>query len=72
MRMQFCSSDLVFFFVDELLPDQMPETVHLMPQGNNFLQLESIAHSFLFLLIEVSWQFFNSPQHAFSSIIRFI
>jgi hypothetical protein len=25
--------DLVFYFVDELLPDQMPETVHLMPQG---------------------------------------
>ena len=23
----------MFFFVDELLPDQMPETVHLMPQG---------------------------------------
>lgn len=27
------SADLVFSFVDELLPDQSPETVHLMPQG---------------------------------------
>ena len=26
--------DLIFTFVDELLSDQTPETVHLMPQGN--------------------------------------
>lgn len=25
--------DLIFSFVEELLPDQTPETVHLMPQG---------------------------------------
>lgn len=25
--------DLVFFFVDQLLPDQMPETVQLMHHG---------------------------------------
>jgi hypothetical protein len=25
--------DLVFYFVDELLPDQTPESVHLMVQG---------------------------------------
>ena len=28
--------DLIFSFVDELLPDQTPEGVHLMPQGNQF------------------------------------
>ena len=27
-------SDLIFTFVDELQPDQTPESVHLMPQGN--------------------------------------
>lgn len=30
--------DLVFFFVDELLPDQMPETVHLMPQDEIWVE----------------------------------
>lgn len=29
----FFNADLVFTFVDELLPDQTPETVHLMPAG---------------------------------------
>jgi hypothetical protein len=31
--------DLVFYFVDELLPDQMPETVHLMPQDEIWVEL---------------------------------
>lgn len=26
--------DLVFYFVDELLPEQTPESVHLMAQGD--------------------------------------
>lgn len=30
--------DLVFYFVDELLPDQMPETVHLMPQDEIWVE----------------------------------
>jgi hypothetical protein len=30
--------DLVFFFVDELLPDQMPETVHLMPHDEIWVE----------------------------------
>lgn len=29
------SSDLVFTFVDELQPDQTPDSVHLMAQGMN-------------------------------------
>jgi hypothetical protein len=31
--------DLAFYFVDELLPDQMPETVHLMPQDEIWVEL---------------------------------
>lgn len=31
--------DLVFYFVDELLPDQMPETVYLMPQDEIWVEL---------------------------------
>lgn len=30
--------DLVFYFVDELLGDQMPETVHLMPQDEIWVE----------------------------------
>lgn len=30
--------DLVFFFVDELLPDQMPESVHLMPHDEIWVE----------------------------------
>jgi hypothetical protein len=28
--------DLIFTFVEDLQPDQTPETVHLMPQGSFF------------------------------------
>ena len=30
--------DLIFYFVDELQPDQMPETVHLMPQDEIWVE----------------------------------
>jgi hypothetical protein len=30
--MTFCT-DLAFYFVNELLPDQVPDSVHLRPQG---------------------------------------
>ena len=48
--------DLVFTFVDELLPDQTPEGVHLMPQGwkynsRVFLSTSTVAteHSYLYV-----------------------
>eukprot|EP01039_Chlorochromonas_danica_P002160 gene2160-2358_t len=35
--------DLVFFFVDELLPDQTPESVHLMPQDEIWVEHRKVS-----------------------------
>ena len=44
----------MFFFVDELLPDQMPETVHLMPQGKAIpLRYNVSCH---LLNVTIRWQ----------------
>ena len=51
----FPLEDLVFFFVDELLPDQMPETVHLMPQGTYaiFLTSDIVRFNFISCAVKV-------------------
>ena len=58
--MHICNIDLIFTFVDELLHDQTPESVHLMPQGKNWL---NVRQNWIFLThLDEIW-----VEHRFSS-----